>query len=92
MKNFMFQFVAVYITAIGVVLKVAAIVAAIVLMASLVEFLWVPQIFNGPEWILWHWASLPVPAITAFIIYVFAGAAYAAMHALDRVWRNQPNQ
>jgi len=92
MKNFMFQFVAVYITAIGVVLKVAAIVAAIVLMASLVEFLWVPQIFEGPEWILWYWVTIPVPASIVFVIYVIGGAAYAAMGALDRVWRNQPNQ
>jgi uncharacterized protein (DUF983 family) len=82
----------VYVTAIGVVLKVAAIVAAIVLATSIAEFLWVPQIFEGPEWILWYWTCLPVPAITMFTIYAIGGAVYAALYSLDRVWRNQPSQ
>ena len=88
MKNFM----NVYAIALGVVLKIAATVAAIVLMTSLIEFLWVRQIFNGPEWILWHWAIVPVPALITFTIYITGGAVYAAAYALDRVWRNQPSQ
>jgi hypothetical protein len=88
MKNFM----SAYVTNIGAVLKVAAIVAAIVLMFSLVDFLIIPQIFEGPEWVLWHWTSLPIPTITIFTIYFIGGAVYAAAGALDKVWRNQPNQ
>ena len=88
MKNFM----NVYAVALGVVLKIAAIVAAIVLATSIAEFLWVPQIFEGPEWILWYWVTVPIPAITVFVIYVTGGAVYAAAYALDRVWRNQPSQ
>ena len=79
------NFVRAYVTNISVVLKIAAIVAAIVLMFSLVEFLWVRQIFNGPEWVLWHWTCLPVPAITTFTIYLFGGAVYALMGALDQI-------
>ena len=81
MKNFM----SAYVTNIVVVTKLAALVAAIVLMASLVEFLMVPQIFEGPEWILWYWVTVPVPAITAFTIYMVGGAVYAVMGALDQI-------
>ena len=81
MKNFMRA----YLANISAVLKIAAIVAAIVLMFSLVDFLVVPQIFSGPEWVLWHWTTVPVPAITIFVIYAVGGAVYAAMGALDRV-------
>ena len=88
MKNFM----NVYALALGVVLKIAAIVAAIVLMVSLVEFLIIPQIFNGPEWVLWHWVTVPIPAITTFVVYIIGGAVYAAAYSLDKVWRNQPSQ
>ena len=84
MKNFM----NVYVAALGVVMKIAALVAAVVLATSIAEFLWVPQIFSGPEWILWYWVTVPIPAVTGFTIYMFAGAAYAALYALDRVWRN----
>ena len=88
MKNFM----NVYAASLGVVLKIAALVTAVVLATSIAEFLWVPQIFSGPEWILWYWVTIPVPASIVFVIYVIGGAAYAAMGALDQVWRNQPNQ
>ena len=79
------KFMDVYLTAMSVVMKIAAIVAGIVLITSLVEFLWVPQIFNGPEWILWYWAIVPVPAVTTFTIYMVGGAVYAAMGALDQI-------
>ena len=87
MKNFM----NIYAAALSTVLKIAALVAAIVLVVSLIEFLWVPQIFNGPEWVLWHWVTVPIPAITTFVIYIIGGAVYAAAYSLDRVWRNQPS-
>ena len=81
MKNF----INAYVTNIVVVTKLAALVAAIVLATSLAEFLMVPQIFEGPEWILWYWVTVPVPAITAFTIYMVGGAVYAVMGALDQI-------
>ena len=87
----MTNFMNIYAAALSTVLKIAGLVAAIVLMTSLAEFLWVPQIFEGPEWILWYWVTVPIPAIITFIIYVTAGAVYAAAYSLDRVWRNQPS-
>ena len=87
MKNFM----NIYAAALSTVLKIAGLVAAIVLTTSLAEFLIIPQDFNGPEWILWHWATVPVPAVTVFAIYMVGGAVYAAAYSLDKVWRNQPS-
>ena len=81
MKNFMNA----YVTNIVVVTKLAALVAAIVLATSRAEFLMVPQIFEGPEWILWYWVTVPVPAITAFTIYMVGGAVYAVRGALDQI-------
>jgi hypothetical protein len=79
------NFVRAYVTNISVVLKIAALVAAVVLATSLAEFLMVPQIFEGPEWILWYWVTVPIPAVTTFTIYMVGGAAYALMGALDQI-------
>ena len=88
----MTNFMKIYAAALSTVLKVATLVATVVLMTSLAEFLVVPQIFNGPEWILWYWVTVPVPAVTVFAVYMVGGAVYAAAYSLDKVWRNQPSQ
>jgi len=79
------KFMSAYLANIIVVMKLAALVTAVVLATSIAEFLWVKQIFNGPEWVLWHWVTVPVPALITFTIYITGGAVYSAMGALDQI-------
>lgn len=88
MVNLVVRFLKVYAKAVLLVVKIAAVVAAIFMALALSEYAFSQnKEFSDPEFLVFYWPMMPIASLSIFVLMSAIGGIISLLYAADVVSR-----
>ena len=88
MINLVVRFLKVYAKAVLLVVKIAAVVAAVFMAVALAEYAFSQnKEFSDPEFLIFYWPMMPIASLSIFVLMAAIGASISLLYAADVVSR-----